>query len=344
MKRIHSIALLLSLCLTAAGQGNDNSLFLTKSLTKDEIKEVYARTSGGGIVVSGAPVNEARIEVYVRSNNHDEFSKEEMKKRIEEDYDLDVTASSGKLTATAKPKLSNLNSKKALTISFSIYVPKNASTDLSTSGGNIDLNNLTGTQEFRTSGGSLTLDELSGKLDGKTSGGNISLSNIISDDVALTTSGGRITAENCNGKLELFTSGGNIEMEKLKGTIDAKTSGGTVRGTQIEGELITHTSGGSISLKDFSGSVDASTSGGNIDMEIKKPGKYITASNSGGNIKLRMPGDLGLDLKLRAEHIQINTLKNFTGDQDEHKITGKINGGGVPVDISTSGTISLALE
>ncbi|MEJ7647295.1 MAG: DUF4097 family beta strand repeat-containing protein [Chryseolinea sp.] len=344
MKRILNVALFCGLCLTAAAQGNDNSAYLNKSLSKDAIKEVYARTSGGGILVTGVSESEARIEVYVRSNNNDNLSKDEAKKRIEEDYDLEVTASSGKLTATARPKLSNMNSKRSLSISFRIYAPKNVSTDLGTSGGNIDLNKLTGAQEFKTSGGSLTLDELSGKLDGKTSGGNISLSNITSDEVELTTSGGRITAENCRGNLELSTSGGNIDLEKLKGRIEAKTSGGTIRGTAIDGELITHTSGGSINLKDFSGSVDASTSGGNIDMEIIKVGKYITASNSGGNIKLKMPANLGMDLKLRAEHFQINSLKNFTGDQDEHKITGKMNGGGVPVDISTNGTLSMALE
>jgi DUF4097 and DUF4098 domain-containing protein YvlB len=326
-------------------QGNSSSSYLTKSLSKEAIREVYARTSGGSIFVSGVSDTEARIEVYVRSNNNkEEFSKEETKKRIDEDYDLDVTASAGKLTATARPKLPNLNSKRALSISFKIYVPKSTTSDLGTSGGNIELSNLDGKQEFKTSGGSLMLNRLTGRVDGKTSGGNITLTDVTSDDVVLKTSGGRITAENCSGKLELVTSGGNIELEKLKGNIEANTSGGTVRGTGIQGELITHTSGGSINLRDFSGSVDASTSGGNIDMEIVKVGKYITASNSGGNIKVKMPADLGIDLKLRAEHIQINALKNFNGDQDEHKITGKMNGGGVPVDLSTSGTISLALE
>jgi hypothetical protein len=47
-----------------------------------------------------------------------------------------------------------------LSISFKVFVPKNTSTDLSTSGGSISLTNLTGEQKFSTSGGSLNIDNV----------------------------------------------------------------------------------------------------------------------------------------------------------------------------------------
>jgi DUF4097 and DUF4098 domain-containing protein YvlB len=81
-----------------------------------------------------------------------------------------------------------------------------------------------------------------------------------------------------------------------------------------------------------------------MDIEIEDVGKYVTASNSGGNIQLKMPGNKGLDLRLRGNKIHMSDVKNFSGSQDEHKVTGKINGGGIPVEVNTSGSITLALQ
>lgn len=344
MKRSVSVFVLLLVQIAVFAQSDQAVLMLTKSLSKESIRELYVRTSGGSISATGGASNEARIEMYVQPNEYrSSMSKDEIKKRLDENYDIEVSASGGKATAVAKPKHFNLNSRQALSISFRIYVPREVASDLSTSGGSIELKGLSGNQNFSTSGGSLHLDDLSGKINGKTSGGSIFVSNS-RDKIDLTTSGGSISAENCSGVIELSTSGGGIELEKMKGEIRARTSGGTVRGDGIAGELITHTSGGSIKLKNLSGSVDASTSGGNIDMQIIDLGKYVTASNSGGNIQLRIPSDKGVDLKLRADHIHIESLKNFSGDQEDHKVVGKLNGGGIPVDVTTSGSVTLTLD
>jgi len=336
--------LMFALLLGSAVNAQDHEPYFTKSLSKSNINEVYARTSGGSITVSGVPSSETRIEVYVRSNGgQDEFSKDEIKKRLEEDYDLNVSVSGGKLSAIAKAKQSNLNWKRTLNISFKVYVSRNVSTDLRTSGGAITLINLSGTQNFSTSGGGLHIENLSGKIYGRTSGGGIRISDS-QDDINLSTSGGGIEADNCRGNLALSTSGGSISMNVLQGTIKARTSGGPVNGSKIKGELIAHTSGGGVSLRDLACSIDASTSGGSMDIEIKELGAYVTASNSGGSIRLSMPGEKGLDLKLRAERIKIDGLRNFSGEQDEHKVNGSMNGGGIPVDVHTSGNITIALQ
>ena len=323
---------------------SDTEPYFTKSFSSTSVAEVYARTSGGGITVTGLASGDTRIEVYVQPNNNQRhLSKEEIKQRLEEDYELSVSVEDKKLSATAKPRMSNLSWKRNLSISFKVYVAPNVSTDLKTSGGGINLTNLSGTHNFSTSGGGLHIDQLSGKTYGRTSGGGITVSNS-RDDINLSTSGGGIDADRCSGNLVLSTSGGSIRIDDLSGTINARTSGGSVRGNEISGELIAHTSGGSVTLRDISGSVDASTSGGNMDIEIEDVGKYVTASNSGGNIQLKMPGNKGLDLRLRGNKIHMSDVKNFSGSQDEHKVTGKINGGGIPVEVNTSGSITLALQ
>ncbi len=341
MKKISSLLFAVLLSVVVQAQFQDDP-FITKSFSGESVKKVFARTSGGSISVSGGS-SEAKVEVSIQGNNGRSLSKDEIKQRLDEDYKLVIEVNNGELTITAEPKDKLFNWKRALNISFNVNVPQNVSTDLSTSGGSISMNNLAGTQNFSTSGGSLTIDKLSGKIRGRTSGGSIDVSNT-KDNIDLSTSGGGIDAENCSGTLTLSTSGGHIRLDNLDGTVRANTSGGPIRGNNIKGELTAHTSGGGVDLQDLACSVDASTSGGSMDIEINKLAEFVTVRNSGGNIHIKLPGDKGLDLKLRGERINIQNMNNFSGDKDEHKVEGKLNGGGVPVNVQTSGNITVALN
>ncbi|MBS1596930.1 MAG: DUF4097 family beta strand repeat protein [Bacteroidetes bacterium] len=339
--------LILSLLVFAAlaTRAQSGTPYMTKSFAGESVKEVEAKTQGGSISVAGN-AGETRVEVYVSPNNGREFSvsKDEIQKRLSEDYDLSVTVSGGKISAIAKTKEKNMNWKRALSISFKIFVPQNVSTDLSTSGGSINLSNLSGTQYFRTSGGSLTVERVSGKINGGTSGGSIDVSDS-KDDIDLHTSGGSIVAENCTGKIKLNTSGGSLRLRGLNGTVRATTSGGSVDGKNVMGELVAHTSGGNVDLREMSCSLDASTSGGNIAVDIKELGEYVTISNSSGHVDLELPKNKGLNLNLNANKIKTDPLNNFSGSMEENQLRGKLNGGGVPVTVDAgSGRINLTFK
>ncbi len=348
MKQILVLLLIGATGYTLQAQ-DGNTPYLTKSLSSAAITQVQAETSGGNISISGdIPAGETRVEMYVRPSNGrlTTLSKEEIQKRLEEDYEFSISTDNHKLTAIAKPKnrSGRWDWKRALSISFKIYVPRNVATNLSTSGGNIDMAHLTGTQDFRTSGGNLQLDDLAGKVKGTTSGGNIHLSNS-KDDITLTTSGGNITASKSNGRLDLNTSGGNVTLEDLTGNIDATTSGGSIRGNTISGDLSATTSGGNVTLDDLACSVNASTSGGNISVDIKEVGKFVKLANSGGNINLSLPGNKGLDLKISGDKVKADKISNFSGSIEKDAINGKLNGGGIPVTVrGSSGRVTLTIK
>ena len=320
--------------------------YLTKSFSSTKINNVVSETSGGNISVTAINPSESRVEVYVNQNGkwRNKLSNEEIKSKIAEGYDLNVSLNNGKLTATAKPKQSFNNWKNGLSFSFKIYVPQKVSTELMTSGGNIELNGLSGDQEFKTSGGNLNLNSLSGKIQGKTSGGNIFFKNC-KDDLDLSTSGGNILAEISEGHITVSTSGGSLELTNLKGNIEASTSGGNVEGDNIEGTLSAHTSGGNVSLQKLSCSVKASTSGGNIDVSVLHLGKYISLNNSAGQVRLILPKNSGVDLKMNASKISTQNFTNFIGKNNTNEIDGTVNGGGIPVTIDAgSGKINLVFE
>lgn len=326
-------------------QNNQKTPYLTKSLSGQAVKNVFVNTSGGSITVSGASGQEPRVEVFIQGNNgNGDLSKEEIKKRLDENYDLSVDVNGGELHAKAKSKHDgNWDWKKSLSISFRVYVPGNVATNLNTSGGSIHLDNLTGAQQFETSGGSLHLDKITGTIKGRTSGGSIHVSDS-KENIDLQTSGGSIEARNCMGRIKLETSGGSLHLDGLKGDIKATTSGGSISGSKIDGDFITGTSGGSINLTDLSCSLDASTSAGSFHAQFVSVGKFVKIDVSSGRVDLQLPSKQGLNLDLRADKIETNLADNFSGSKDKERVEGKLNGGGSLVEVRGSNRVNLTVN
>ncbi|CAN5365215.1 hypothetical protein BH09BAC6_BH09BAC6_26810 [soil metagenome] len=336
--------LLLILTGTVASAQDNKTPYLTKSLANDGINSVFAKTSGGSITVSGADGQAPRVEVYVRGNNNQDLTREEIKKRLDEDYDMSVSVSGHELHVSAKSKHEggfNWNWRRQLSISFKIFVPRHTATKLNTSGGSIHLDNLEGSQNFGTSGGSLHIDHLAGTIKGETSGGSITVVNS-SNSIDLETSGGSITAKNCQGKIKLETSGGSLHLDDLKGTTHANTSGGSISASNVEGELVTGTSGGSVNLTRMACSLEASTSGGSMHVQMDKVGKYVKLDVSGGHVDLQLPAKQGLDLNLSANRItKPADMSGFNGEWNKDSVHGKLNGGGIPVHVDASGHLDI---
>jgi DUF4097 and DUF4098 domain-containing protein YvlB len=347
MKKFLLLAFLGSFALLANAQSSDNgSPYLSKSFANQSISEVFCETSGGSIEVTGGSPAEAHVDMYVRSNNgwNTTLSTDEIRKRIEQDYDITISLDGTKLSATARPKHHDMDWKRALSISFKLFTPDHVSTELATSGGSIHLMNLSGTEDFRTSGGSLHITQVTGKITGSTSGGSIHVSRA-KDLIDLSTSGGSIDADNCAGHIKLNTSGGSLNLSDLQGEITANTSGGGIHGSGIAGELGAHTSGGSVNLTGLTCSLETSTSGGSINVSLDQLGKYVKISNSGGHVDLQVPANQGLDLKLYGGKIKTEELKNFSGSTKEGELVGQVNGGGVPISVDAgSGKVSLSFK
>ncbi|TSD66915.1 DUF4097 domain-containing protein [Inquilinus sp. KBS0705] len=340
MKKYLFLLLIASQSYAALAQ--ERTPYFTKSLANDGIKNVFVKTSGGSIAVSGADGQPARIEVYVTGNNgNNDLSKDEIKKRLEEDYILDIDVHDGELHATAKNRRNGINWRRSLSIGFKVYVNKQTATNLNTSGGSISIDNLNADQNFSTSGGSLNVNRITGVIKGSTSGGSVNVS-YSKKDIELTTSGGSVTARSCEGNIRLTTSGGSLNLSDLKGYINATTSGGSIHGSNISGELITGTSGGSVDLNGISGALDASTSGGSMHVEMLALGKYVKLDSSSGHIDLQLPSDKGVDLDLRGDRVDLATSGSFNGTKEKDKVVGKLNGGGVPVEVRGDSRVTVS--
>lgn len=226
-------------------------------------------------------------------------SDSKIKEILEEDYEIRIEKSGSRIEAVAKREGSSW-SWNGISISFVVYTPKDFECDLNTSGGSLKISGVIGkTHELRTSGGSITAEEMSGNLDARTSGGSITINNFVGD-------------------LDAKTSGGSIKLEDIKGDIEATTSGGGIRINDVEGEVY------------------ATTSGGGINADITRLESQLVLKTSGGSVRATIPSGLGLDLDLRGNRVN-TSLSNFSGESKSNRVKGTVNGGGILVELSTSG-------
>ena len=157
-----------------------------------------------------------------------------------------------------------------------ITVPKNFNTKIKTSGGGINIQDVSGNIYLSTSGGGITFKDVSGKFN-------------------VSTSGGGITGNNFHGDLDASTSGGGIRLSGRDSKIKAETSGGSIS-LDYEGEnkgIHLSTSGGGIQInlpEDFNASAKLSTSGGRVSCNLTANNaskisstKFIADLNKGGN-------------------------------------------------------------
>jgi hypothetical protein len=142
--------------------------------------------------------------------------------------------------------------------------------------------------------------------------------------------------ERVTGEVLARTSGGPIHARDITGNLTARTSGGGIHVTNARGKLSARTSGGPIRLDGVSGAVEARTSGGSIDARVRYVEDHLTLSTSGGSIKATLPRNQGMDIRASGSSVR-NRLDDLTGDITSNSIHGSVHGGGVAVELRTSG-------
>ena len=305
MKNLQSLLVLIfflvtASCTNATSFQFDGEPYLSQSYAINGPGDLKVETSGSSVSVVGTPGNTVTIDMYVKYRGKEIDREDAEVEELLEEYDLDFSQDENTITLIAKKSGSwGWNSDNRLSLAFKISVPHTMSTNINSSGGSISLTEITGEQEINTSGGSI----------------NVSKS---------------------DGKLTTRSSGGSFRLEEFRGNVSVATSGGSVKISQVEGDISIGSSGGSVSLEEINGSIDASTSGGSIKAQLSNLEKGLTLKSSGGSITAVVPAGLGLDLDLRGGRVN-TTLSNFSGEQKKDKVSGTINGGGIPVTLQSSG-------
>lgn len=302
MPKISNLSFLAMLFLLVQSFSNQ---ILAKKVSDDPYLTKSFNLSSGDLYVStsGGSIrveggNANSVKVEMYVKSN-KHSDSKIKEMLEEDYEIRIEKSGSRIEAVAK-KVSKNWSWNGISISFVVYTPEKFACDLNTSGGSLKISGVSGRNH------------------------------------ELKTSGGSITAEDMSGDLEARTSGGSITVKDFVGELDAKTSGGSIKLSDIKGDIDVSTSGGGITIDDAQGAVYASTSGGSINADISKLEDQLVLKTSGGSVRATIPSGLGLDLDLRGNRVN-TSLNNFSGESKSDRVNGTVNGGGILVQLSTSG-------
>lgn len=171
-----------------------------------------------------------------------------------------------------------------LWITFNVNVPKDYSLDVSTGGGNIQVDDLDARAALSTAGGNIFTGDIGGpsRLVSE-SGGHISVGNVAGDLTAVT-GGGHITTGSIAGNATLRTTGGHIRVASVEGIAHLETGGGNVTLQHSGSELFAETTGGQIQVGEAAGLVQAKTGGGGIRV-IRLSGP-TNLQTTGGSIYL----------------------------------------------------------
>jgi len=295
---------------------------ITKSYEVAPGGQLSVEVDRGSIVVRTADRKSVGIEVIRKAGGNEAKAENVLKAHI-----VTTTQDGSKVEVRASytgPSGSGwLGRSPDLQVSYVLTIPKEFDVNLKTAGGNIKVAELTGKTHVRTSGGNLALENLAGPVSARTSGGDIRLIG-------------------CQGAVDLGTSGGKLNLSDIKGELTAKTSGGSIHANKLAGKAVLKTSGGSIEAADIKGSIEAVTTGGNIDVSLlEQPSGDCSFKTSGGNATVALGEKVAVDVDLHTSGGRVATefpvVTVIYGEQAQHQIRGKVNGGGPLVTAHTSG-------
>jgi hypothetical protein len=215
--------------------------------------------------------------------------------------------------------------RRNISISYELVVPPNTRLQSHTGSGNQSVSGLQGRVEVGTGSGSLTISDNGDMVRADTGSGNIEIDRA-RGSVRAKTGSGSIQASGIAGGFEGDTGSGNVKLEQ--------TAPGAVR---------VSTGSGSIELQGVHGSLDAQTGSGSLVAEGDPTGMWKLRTGSGG-VRLRMASEASFDLDARTSSgsISMNQPITVQGTIGRKEVHGKVNGGGVSVDVETgSGSIEI---
>ncbi len=155
-----------------------------------------------------------------------------------------------------------------------IHIPRHYSLEVSTGGGNIEVQDIDGRIGLTSAGGNVTV--------GRVGGGDDS-SGKKRDRLMVRSRSPQEPALLVAAHIE--TQGGHIAVGDVGGTLRATTSGGHITAGNIGGDAVLRTGGGQIYAGRIAGTAALDSGGGNI--HIESAGLSVTADTAGGAIVIK---------------------------------------------------------
>lgn len=147
---------------------------------------------------------------------------------------------------------------------------------------------------------------------------------------------GDITDVNVGMNARLNTGSGSIHATGLKDSFAVETGSGDIYAEQVgAGDVKAHTGSGEIELKNLAGGLKAETGSGDIKLGGQPKADWRISTGSGTVELWADRSAFTLDASTGSGEIKTDREMAVQGSLEKHHISGKINGGGPMVRVST---------
>jgi hypothetical protein len=141
--------------------------------------------------------------------------------------------------------------------------------------------------------------------------------------------------------LELHTADGNLRIDDVRGNLQLETNDGDIRIHDAEGLLHANTHDGNIDVEGRFDMLNLRTGDGNIDAKVsasRGAQAAWTLRSGDGNIRLALPDNFAADINAHTGDgsVKVDFPITTSGSSQENTVRGKINGGGISIELQTS--------
>jgi len=267
--------------------------------------------TGGDITITGWDKNQVDITVTVEGRDKDDIS-----------FNIEQNSRGVEISSEFQKRRARAD------VNMVIRVPRKFDLEVSTTGGDVHVENIDGKIEGSSMGGDIVLTGLNGFVEFSTMGGDIQLTNSTVDgsvhtmggDVDITdvtgsvqgtTMGGNVTQNNVksgkagsNSEVKINTMGGDVNVDEALNGADLHTMGGEIRVRKAAKFVKATTMGGDIDVDAIDGWIEANTMGGDIMVTMvggKDGDRHVVLESMGGTIELTVPAGLSMAFDIEVK-------------------------------------------
>ena len=171
--------------------------------------------------------------------------------------------------------------------------------------------------------GDIQVGQLQGDLVIDLGSGDVSVGDVDGDRIAIETGSGDVVGRALRGEVVVESGSGDVQIDRVDGRLSVETGSGDVEVGEVTGPIAIDTGSGDVSLA----------------LRTAERGSVSTGS---GDVSVGIARHAGFDVALSGGGIRIDRGLDFSGRNARRSASGRINGGGPRLEVSTgSGDVRL---
>ncbi len=318
-----------------AGEGEDILIREYMNYTPNENKLTSVNKSGSELIIKGAKrtflfffsirSGGAYTEIYLPAGFAESLD------------DIQVKTSSGKQDSEIAFDMKN--KFEFSSVSGDIHFPGIAASKAegSTVSGCILIDSLAAKRNsFSVISGDVTFKQSKGELALSSTSGNIWL-NDQQGDLDISTVSGDITLAKVSGNMNLSTTSGEIRLQEGKGRLETDSISGDARIGSLEGAFTMSATSGELVIDEGKGYGNAETVSGDVQLFLEALEGDLYVSTTSGNVSLKLPetSDLTLDYDSTSGRCRTFFDEAVTYGKKEHSAKGSYGNGAHEITVNT---------